>query len=530
MGDQPSQRGGLPTISWTCVESLFFQFFASGNNYGLFHLDFLGETVYGSRDRWQHIVLLDAMLCSIHGNIGATTNIDTTDIDAEKKGSGGDDESKACRYYCHHTAFHEAVMLAMEMSLEGDAGFDVVFDGVQSKELSSFSKKRGRGYLPVSATTLGDMLKFTVEDNNHSHSHFHVTNTTVASASSNSGFGATATSNKSRRHTDEVGDDEAYTVIPYAANDLAAAATAATTAAAAATAASASACAIGDASVASASTAAITPILGATANVTPTAATLIDVGGICVEGGKRKLAIGCLHSISAPWFDFDFLHDNFLALSYDGWTYGVNCLQTKNHKYFANRKRILELYRNTSVLAGNSLVEVCIMSVECAFRAQASNTQPRREALTLDVIMRHPSTIEQGLAGHAQYIQALGFPAGVEPSMREQSYMRHVYAKNVAASVLPGAPTEMVTMQSSMDIANSFYSNQQTKEQAEEIAFRKTQWEKQALARKQHEVEQARVALAAIAAQAANAKAQAQLNTDAAALQTAPVAGTSLPT
>ena len=73
-----------------------------------YYMDYIAESITGSRSKWQHILLLDAMLCAID-NDGEDEGLGVTRFDPDGE-----------RFYCHHTTFYESVLLALELCVQND--------------------------------------------------------------------------------------------------------------------------------------------------------------------------------------------------------------------------------------------------------------------------------------------------------------------------------------------------------------------------------------------------------------------------
>ena len=130
-----------PRISWPIVVLLFFHSCASNEPIQEFYLDYLERKVTGGRERWKYAILVDAMLCLVHGKTRSYPNISEH------------------RSYCHHTAFHQAVMLAMEISVKSQS------TDVSIKDLITAAMAASNSDMETDDDTSGS--KYTAFDSNH---------------------------------------------------------------------------------------------------------------------------------------------------------------------------------------------------------------------------------------------------------------------------------------------------------------------------------------------------------------------------
>ena len=380
----------IPKLSWKLIESAFFHSFSAQKSHDTFYLDFIGESITGNRQRWQHILLLDAMLCSIH---------DTTGLGGSRFDPEGD------RYHCHHAAFYEAVMLALELAVENVATSFAQEEGrdkVDGNSMNANTMTRN-GETPVSQLPFLPLSEEVLKSIwMHPASIEVCTSTSTHQQKRDIGKELSSTGNSESQSLSDIEMEKRKDFQPYihsyeAENDPAS------------------------------RFAPFPPHVG--------------------DG----FSLGCLKEMYIPWLSLESLQAGFLSITYENWTYAANSLHAQKNPFYANRMRILKDLLAGPAIVDCSLAEVCVLAVESVFRYQAQNERHNNRVMSVDTMLTHPLVMQQGEQAFNQYIVDLGFPAGSQPTIQQLAFFKHLHALRMASWVQPGAEAEIVTMQACLE-------------------------------------------------------------------------------
>lgn len=348
--DPLDMNGGVvpPRISWAAVVYSFFHSFASQESQQHFFLDYLERKVTGSRDRWKHVILLDAMMCLVHGKTQTRPYI------AQERG------------FCHHAAFQNAVIVAMEAAVEGNTTSPTRsapnhMESSNAKQPTSHrsnstrsspdrgsssnksSKQAGKN--PVDSNNLGGpFTEKELEVAKNSWLHGLICNASeekLAQARSSADYSEHYGVTEDNR-TEALGDEYLWLFEPPDTG-------------------ASSSSKFGE----------VKPSMDWNGKGVPRKWEIQSFSSPVAVSPLENVplvSLGLLRDIHSPWFEFKHFRDGFLTLMYETHIYGPETSAVQNHRYTAHRMQVLDDYGRSPALSTGTLAELCVRACECALQ------------------------------------------------------------------------------------------------------------------------------------------------------------------